>query len=264
MIVYTAEGDLRRRAEEMVASIPWFHSIQLFEDLVSPGRKSVDVLALEKSLILDLLHLKGKSVIDVGAWNGFYSLESKRAGADRVIATDSFAWKHEIFRGKETFELARECAGLEIDIEEIGPMDFPGNLPAVDVVLFLGVLYHMYDPIAVLERVASRAKEVLVVETALGLVDLPGPAMMFFPRSELASDLSNWWAPNAECVFELLWTQGFGYVCFQHYPNDRRGIFHAFRTVRSASEYLKKFPDNQSLFDLQSEQGKAHIFAKKA
>ena len=70
-----------------IAKVTWYHSIPLDEGIVTPG---VD----NSSLRLPKIHLpqdlRGKSVLDVGAWDGFFSFEAERRGAERVLATESF------------------------------------------------------------------------------------------------------------------------------------------------------------------------------
>ena len=254
--------DLRSRAEQLAAAVPWHHSIELFPDLVTRGTKSVQALAAETAAIFGFLRLEGRSVLDVGAWNGHFSFAAKRHGAARVLATDAYTWRHPGFRGRETLELARECLALDVETREIDAHDLPADLGTFDIVLFLGVFYHVFDPLAVTQNVAAMARDLLVIETDLELGEVPGPAMRFWPRSELGGDITNWWSPNAECMYELLRTLGFAHVCFQRHPSSaRRGIFHAFRDSRVAVRYLLRGADDRILFDLDGAAGRAQVFA---
>src|SRR5207247_1148279 len=83
-----------------------------------------------------------------GAWDGFYSFECERRGADEVVATDSFAWSAENWSSKAGFELAREALGSSVRAIEVDVMDLsPGVVGGTyDLVLFLGVLYHLRYP----------------------------------------------------------------------------------------------------------------------
>ena len=89
-----------------IAKVNWYHSIPLGNDIVTPG---VD----NSSLRLAKLHLpedlSGKSVLDVGAWDGFFSFEAERRGAERVLATDSFCWGGGGWGTKDGFDLARRA-----------------------------------------------------------------------------------------------------------------------------------------------------------
>lgn len=85
----TAAG---RELQSQVHAIPfWCHSIDLGLDVVTPGVKTPEVHARELAS-LQLPALRGKSVLDIGAWDGFYSFAAERLGADRVVALDHFVW----------------------------------------------------------------------------------------------------------------------------------------------------------------------------
>ena len=250
---------LRRRADEL-RSVQWHHSIRLFPDLVTPGAKTPEFLAAEGECVFGPIDLRGRSVLDIGTWNGHFAFEAARRGAAEVTGSDSYCWRLPAFRGRETFDLARSCLGLEgrVQAVEIDPADLPGALEPFDVVLFLGVFYHLYDPIDVLGRVARLARQALVIETHHDLLHLGRPAMAFYPRYELNGDASNWWGPNPACVLELLTSQGFEAVYHQRHPVvEGRGIYHAFRTQEAARALLRDAPDRAGLNDLRSETGRA-------
>jgi tRNA (mo5U34)-methyltransferase len=254
---------LRARASELASSTYWLHSIQLFPDLLIEGGKSLEMLEMETDTILGPINLGGRSVLDIGAWNGHFSFEAKRRGAREVIASDSFVWSHPTFRGREAFELARTCLGLDIKAVEIDPTELPGPLEPADVVLFLGVFYHLYDPIAVLENVARTTKDVLIIETHQDLLELNRPAMVFYPRDTLNGDSTNWWGPNPECMLELLDTRGFAEILYQKHPAiPGRGIYHAFRRPEDLALYLTRPIDNRLLFNLRSPEGRDAVFGK--
>jgi hypothetical protein len=129
------------------------------------------------------------------------------------------------------------------------------------VVLFIGVFYHMIDPIMVLQKVAALANDLLVIETHQDLVMLDRPAMVFYPGATLSNDATNWWGPNPACVMELLATVDFHHVFYQRHPESAdRGIYHAFRSAETARRYLRRPVDNVTLFDLGSEAGRRAIF----
>ncbi len=257
------EQALRARAAEL-AEVYWHHSIRLFPDLEIKGGKSAQLLEQERAAILGPLELAGREVLDIGSWNGYFAFAAKRAGAARVIASDSLCWQLPVFRGRETFDLARECLGLDIEAVVIDPTDLPGPLAAVDVVLFLGVFYHMHDPLAVLKNAAALAREALVIETHQDLLALDRPGMVFYPRDTLNGDHSNWWGPNPECMFELLESLGWPQVYYQHHPTSgpARGIFHAYRSAEAAARSFKATVDNQRVFDLRSAAGRQGVFGR--
>jgi len=82
------------------------------------------------------------------------------------LATDHFVWTHPAFRGRESFELARSVLDIDVQAEEMDILDLsPDGVGTFDVVLLLGVFYHLLDPIAVLQQIATLTREVLIVET---------------------------------------------------------------------------------------------------
>src|SRR5215472_15579661 len=209
----------------------WFHSFELSDGTLVRGAKTLDVLRAEFNAILAPLTLDGQSVLDVGAWNGAFSFEAKRLGAAHVLATDMYTWVHPFFRGFEKFLYIRKDSELDIDYRVLDTHQIKRDVVGeFDVVLFLGVFYHLQDPITVIANIAEVATSWLVVETYLDLDEISSPAMRYYPGEELAEDPTNWWGPNQECVEGLLKTAGFTEIYFSRNPlHPLRGIFHARR-----------------------------------
>jgi tRNA (mo5U34)-methyltransferase len=145
-------SEIRARYEKL-SNVYWHHTIQLLPDLVAQGGKASADLEMEKSILLDIINLKNATVLEICSWTGYHAFEAKKAGAKRVVATDSMAWISEKWRGRETFDLARYALGLDIEAVEIDPTELPGSLDVADVVLFLGVFYHMHDPVLILKKI---------------------------------------------------------------------------------------------------------------
>jgi tRNA (mo5U34)-methyltransferase len=246
--------------QSRVSGLPWHHSIDLGGGVVTPGGKSAALCNDEAALIFDRVDLSGRSVLDIGAWNGFFSFEAKRRGAGRVLATDSYCWSHPHIRGRETFEIARSALGLEVDAREIDAIELSTEtVGEFDVVLYLGVFYHRYDAIESLAKVARLAKQLLIVETHLELRDVDVPAMVFFPGRELADDPTNWWGPNEHCIKALLLGHGFAEVEMTTHPmGHNRAIFHAWR---ESSHPIKPVSDDTRLRPIA--EVKAREYAKK-
>jgi FkbM family methyltransferase len=206
----------------------WFHSFVLSDGTLVDGAKTPAILQAEFETILAPLSLDGLSVLDIGAWNGAYSFEAKRRGAARVLATDMFAWTHPRFRGLEKFLYVRKDSGLDVEYNLIDVPDITTEtVGQFDVVLFLGVFYHLPDPLSAVKNLAEIAKRWLVLETHLDLDEVPYPAMRYYPDRELQDDPTNWWGPNRKCIEALLENAGFSQIRFTPYPTGRRGIFHA-------------------------------------
>jgi tRNA (mo5U34)-methyltransferase len=197
---------LRRQAE----AIRWYHTIDLGHGVITKGADNTN-LRLSR---IDLpASLAGRTVLDIGAWDGFFSFEAERRGASRVVATDFYAWRGlgwGTTNGKAGFELARAALGSRIEDLEIDVMDLsPERVGTFDVVLFLGVLYHLRHPLLALERVASVTRDLLIMETVVDMLGLRRPAMAFYPNRELNNDPTNWWGPNVAAVEGMLRTAGF-------------------------------------------------------
>lgn len=206
-----SEPELQRLRRE-VERIWWFHTMDLGHGIVTPGYdptpRKLSRLHLPESLA-------GKSVLDIGAWDGFFSFEAERRGAARVLATDSYVWQGRGKWGsKAGFELARQALHSRVEDMEIDVMELsPERVGTFDVVLMLGVLYHMRHPLLALERAASVTREMLIVETATDLMWMPRPAAAFYPADELGlADPNNWWAPNLPGLVGLLRDVGFAEV----------------------------------------------------
>lgn len=101
--------------EEKIRTYPWFHSIDLGNGIITPGSKSLDHIRQEGDIFFSPIDLHNKSVLDVGAWNGGYSVEAARRGASRVAGLDHYTWNHPDFRGLETYELAANATNNHFD-----------------------------------------------------------------------------------------------------------------------------------------------------
>jgi len=259
-----------RELEHKVAAIPfWFHSIELAAGVVTPGLKSPEQHARELAS-LRIPDLRGKSVLDIGAWDGFYSFAAERLGAARVVALDHHVWcldrqaknrykadckkkgivqQHpkyipELWRvdelpGKRGFDLAHTtlesrveavvCDLMETKVEALGQFD---------VVLYLGVLYHMENPLESLRKVAQLTREVAIIETeavAIGGHEARPLFEYFPPTAQLKDDPTNFWVPNAPGLIGLCETAGFKRVeVFTTPPTARKGQIERYRLVAHA------------------------------
>jgi len=213
-----------------VNALPWFHQIDLGNGILTPGRTSIAHLRALADVFFDV-SLSGKSVLDIGCYDGFFSFEAKRRGARHVLATDYFIWNHDA-RVRESFEVARSLVAPDLEDRIIDISDLsPQTVGTFDIVLFSGVFYHLRHPLLTLEQIAALATETLIVETHLDALDIERPAMVMYPGRELNDDPTNWWGPNPACVTAMLHDVGFAHVDFMPNPNHaaNRGIFHGRR-----------------------------------
>jgi tRNA (mo5U34)-methyltransferase len=230
-------GD-NRGVTERIEAIRWYHRMQLPGGITTEGvsntERGLPRLQLPPSLA-------GKSVLDIGAWDGFYSFEAARRGASHVLATDSFAWSGESWGSKDGFTLARSLLGLEEVVADLNVdvMDLSRDRlgRTFDVVLLLGVLYHLKNPIAALERAAEVCNELLVLETETSLNWLPYPAARVFPGRELGQDDTNWYSFNSRALCGLLRSLGFAEVAVVWQTSFPRRVARALVEKRSGGSF---------------------------
>ena len=191
-------------------ALRWYHTIDLGQGVVTKG---IDNSSERLARVQLPENLSGRSVLDIGAWDGFFSFEAERRHASRVVASDHYAWHGTGWgtgRGKSGFELARTALKSRVEDVDLDVMDLsPQRIGAFDVVLFLGVLYHLPNPLLALERVASVATDLLILETVVDMVGISRPAAAFYPDRELHGDPTNWWGPNHAAVQGMLSSVGF-------------------------------------------------------
>jgi tRNA (mo5U34)-methyltransferase len=189
--------------------------------------------------------LSGWSVLDIGAWHGYFSFECERRGADRVLAVDRFAWDR---FGMEEFLAAHTRLGSRVEYQHLDVHDLDIDIIGqFDLVLLLGVFYHLRNPLSALERIARVTKRLLICEThvLLPFIHERYPLVPFFPGDERAGeqtyDLCG--IPTMTALTEMLRFAGFSNVdvtyrpSFRHWkkltalltnrPQSGRGIVHA-------------------------------------
>jgi len=221
------------RAE--VESIPWWHTIDLGNGIVTPGKddspRKLERLCLPPDLT-------GKTVLDIGAWDGFFSFEAEKRGAKKVLAVDSYAWDGSTWGTKRGFELARRVLGSKVEDKEMDVLDLsPETVGIFDVVLFLGVLYHMRHPLLALQKISSVTGELLVLETVADLLSVRRPAMAIYPDGALYGDPSNWNGINPPALEAMLREVGFRRVETVQKPDNpaKRALRALYYRLRPAS-----------------------------
>lgn len=197
-----------------IAKINWFHTFNFGNGIVTHGYddsyKRIKTLHMPEDL-------SGKTVLDIGSWDGFFAFEAERRGASRVVATDSFCWSGNGWGTKDGFNLARKVFNSKVEDREIDVMDLsPEKVGEFDLVLCLGVLYHMRDPLLALERISSVAKRQLILDTHVDCLMTNRPMIAFYPGDELNNDPTNWCGPNPAAVEAMLKTVGFRRVEVVH------------------------------------------------
>lgn len=216
--------EIQARVDELG---PWFHNLDLNGVRTAPSHFLGDYPAVKWRRFADAVprDLTGKSVLDIGCNAGFYSLEMKRRGAARVLGLDE---------RDDYLEQARFASAVkELDIEfrrlsvyDVGALD-----EKFDLILFLGVLYHLRHPLLALDLIHEHvAGDMMIFQSmqrgagaADGLernydfwetdiFDKPEYPKLHFVEHKYADDWTNWWVPNAACAEAMLRSAGFEIV----------------------------------------------------
>jgi tRNA (mo5U34)-methyltransferase len=196
-----------RELESRIEEIDWFHSIDLGNGVITPGK---DDSKYKLSRLALPERFDGKSVLDIGAWDGYFSFEAEKRGAKRVLSVDSYSWSGKGWGTKSGFELARSILNSNVEDREIEVYDLsPENVGVFDTVFFLGVFYHLRNPLRALECVSRVTKEMLILETFVDELKNRRPAMAYYPGTDDNADPTSWWGPNVKCVEAMLKTVGF-------------------------------------------------------
>jgi tRNA (mo5U34)-methyltransferase len=241
----------RDELRERVNALRWYHTIDLGHGVVTHGIDDTPERLARVRLPDDL---SGRTVLDIGAWDGFFSFEAERRHASRVVAADYYAW-HGVGwgtgEGKAAFQLAREVLGSRVEDVVVDVMELsPERVGTFNVVLFLGVLYHLPNPLLALERVASVTTDLLILETVVDMVGVNRPAAAFYPGRELNGDPTNWWGPNHAAVEGMLRSVGFTRVEVITPPRSAafraaRALFHR---VKGKNDLAPAFRQDRAVF----------------
>jgi tRNA (mo5U34)-methyltransferase len=200
--------------QKRVNQYKWFHVMDLGQGVVTPG--VINPVGKEHGPRFHVPdRLDGKSVLDVGAWDGAWSFEAKRRGAAHVLATDSYSWGGGGWGQKGAFDLAREALGLDVKDEVIDVLDLSRErVGTFDVVFFFGVIYHMRNPMAALDRVREITAPggLAIVESISAMNRRKEPLLAFYAENECGGDPTNWFAPNPPALARMLKAAGFQQV----------------------------------------------------
>lgn len=216
------------KASEIEAKIralgEWFHNMNLAGVETAPSHPLGDYPRLKWERFSHAIpwDLRGKTVLDIGCNAGFYSLEMKRRGADRVVGID-----HDP-RYLAQAELAAKINGVDIEWRQMSVYEISELGEKFDIVLFMGVLYHLRHPLLALDLLYEHVvKDTLVFQSMLRgsdetmaidedypfaereVFDDPRYPKMHFVERRYAGDETNWWVPNRACAEAMLRSAGF-------------------------------------------------------
>lgn len=183
----------------------WYHSFR-FGNVYAPGTiTSLKYQMWVSSLIPE--NLEGKTVLDIGAADGFYSFLCESRGAKKVVAVDwlkfpGFAAAHKILNSKVEFQK------LVVDDSTLGFTKLKSNIGTIndieekfDIVLLFGVLYHLPNPTMVIQKLFENTDMLLI---ASHIIDSEELAMYYYPEGSLTTgDTTNWWVPTPSCLTDI-------------------------------------------------------------
>jgi tRNA (mo5U34)-methyltransferase len=237
-------SEIQRRVEALG---PWFHNLDLNGVPTAPEHFLGDYPNVKWRRFAEAVphDLTGKSVLDIGCNAGFYSMEMKRRGAARVVGLDS----DEEYLAQARF--AAEVKGLDVEFHRMSVYDIGALGETFDLVLFLGVLYHLRHPLLALDLIREHvARDLLVFQSmqrgsadvaplaqdndfwTTDIFDAPGYPKLHFVEHKYAHDWTNWWVPNRACAEAMLRSAGFEIV---GHPEDEVYLCRAAERPYSAS-----------------------------
>ena len=222
--------EIRHRVEELA---PWFQNMDLGGVRTAPDHFLYDYPNVKWQRFAHAIpaNLAGKTVLDIGCNAGFYSIEMKRRGAARVLGVDF----DERYLAQARF--AAESLGLDIEFRRGSVYDVASLGERFDVVIFMGVFYHLRHPLLALDLIHEHvARDLLVFQSMQrGNVEAPQPPpddeaffplgntegeqkrmfdqpdypAMYFVEKRYCNDPTNWWIPNRACAEAMLRSAGF-------------------------------------------------------
>jgi tRNA (mo5U34)-methyltransferase len=219
--------DQQRIRERVQQLAPWFHNLALGGVQTAPdhflGNSPVEHWRTFQDVVPS--NLEGRTVLDVGCNAGFFSLRLKERGARRVVGIDSDP------RYLAQARFAAEVAGLEIEFQRMSVYEVPKLRERFDLVLFLGVLYHLRHPLLALDLLHEHVVgDLMVFQTMIRgsiearpvAADYPFAEREIFEHADFpklhfiehkyAEDQTNWWIPNRACAEAMLRSAGFSVV----------------------------------------------------
>jgi tRNA (mo5U34)-methyltransferase len=162
--------------------------------------------------------LSGKRILDIGSFNGCFSFECERRGSSDVIAIGTQCPNMTGFNSLKKY-LNSNVKYIQKSVYHVSPSD----LGTFDIILFLGVIYHLRYPLLALDRIYDLCSEIMFLEshvidnnyylrkktTITQDLDCT-PLLRFFDAFELnPKDSTSWFSPNILCLIELLKSSGF-------------------------------------------------------
>ena len=221
----TVSGMSREEIQARVEALgPWFHNMDVGGVRTAPDHFLFDYPNVKFQRFAGALpaDLTGRSVLDIGCNGGFYSMEMKRRGAARVLGID---WdEHYLAQAR----FAAAVAGLDIEFAKLSVYDVGSLGERFDLVIFMGVLYHLRHPLLALDLIREHvAGDLLLFQSMLrgsravapleddydikrtAMFARAGYPRLHFVEKKYSGDPTNWWIPNRAGVEAMLRSAGF-------------------------------------------------------
>jgi len=202
-------------------AIRWWHRIPI-GDVTTPGHNEESQSTLDA---MNLGDLTGKTVLDIGCWDGFYSFACEKKNAERVVASDRFVWDMSEFTDAG-FNFAHKHLNSNVEKLHASVEELPDkNLGKFDIVLMLGVLYHAKSPIQYIEIAKELSKGIVIFETAVDLMDIPVPVARYYVHDEMNHDPTNFWGFNELAMLGMMRDAGYKDIKSVRLGNQNRMLF---------------------------------------
>lgn len=210
--------------EKEIATLgPWFHNLRINGHQTAPEHPLGDFPTFKWSKISSHIpnDLTKWRVLDIGCNAGFYSFEMAKRGAEVLAIDIDEHYLQQARWAAKKYNLMDRIRFRQMQVYEIAHLD-----EVFDLVIFMGVFYHLRYPLLALDILAPRVKRLMIFQTlstnddeVIENDDLwfhqrdemlkPGWPKMAFIEHRFAGDPTNWWVPNHACVEALLRSSGF-------------------------------------------------------
>jgi tRNA (mo5U34)-methyltransferase len=201
--------DLKESAEK----IQWWHSIPLISEegntYVTNGivNHCSEEIATKRFGMPE--SLEGKTVLDIGCWDGYFSFLAEKRNAKSVLGVDMLQGCSHQEQGTQGFEFAKKALNSKVGFEKKSLEEFAQSTDKqFDVVFYYGVLYHVENPINELKHLSKVTKEYTLIETAISQKnEMQRPFWEFLNGFD--NDPTNFWYPNLLGLASALIYAGF-------------------------------------------------------
>jgi tRNA (mo5U34)-methyltransferase len=205
----------------------WFHNLDLHGIKTAPDHFLGDYPSSKFQKFSNAIppDLTGKSVLDIGCNAGFYSIEMKRRGASRVMGIDP----DERYLAQARY--AAQILNAEIEFTNLSVYDVAQLREKFDLVIFMGVFYHLRHPLLALDLLYENVVKDLFIFQSMQrgndqieplendydfwdteIFSRPAFPRMHFIEHNYSNDPTNWWIPNRACMEAMLRSSGFQIV----------------------------------------------------